>query len=302
MAGVLGLLVGSFLNVVIHRLPKMLERHWREQSAEFPADTAAPASKASPAKASPAKASPAKASVAAPPYNLVTPRSACPACQAPISAWQNIPVVSYLALRGRCAHCGVRISLRYPLIELLCGLLTAAVAWKFGVGWPAVAAAVVTWFLIALAGIDLDHLQLPDDLTLPLLWGGLVASLFWTPAGTASLPASPAQAIVGAVAGYASLWAAFHLFRLCTGKEGMGYGDFKLLAALGAWLGGRMLLPIVLASATVGAIVGIALILSGQRGRGVPLPFGPFLAAAGWLAMMWGPEWVNAYVGLYGRV
>jgi leader peptidase (prepilin peptidase)/N-methyltransferase len=286
MAGLLGLLVGSFLNVVIHRLPKMLERRWREQSAEFSADGTAPAVPTSPAS----------------PYNLVTPRSACPACQAPISAWQNIPIVSYLVLRGRCASCGVRISLRYPLIEGLCGLLTATVAWKFGVGWPALAAAIVTWFLIALAGIDLDHQLLPDDLTLPLLWGGLLASLFWTPAGTTSLPVSPVQAIVGAVAGYGSLWAVFHLFRLCTGKEGMGYGDFKLLAALGAWLGGRMLLPIVLGSATVGAIVGIALILSGQRGRGTPLPFGPFLAAAGWLAMMWGPEWVNAYIGLYGRV
>ena len=287
LATVLGLLVGSFLNVVIHRLPKMLESQWREQSAEFAADAAAPTAKAGPAAA---------------PYNLVTPRSACPACQAPIRAWQNIPLVSYLLLRGRCASCAAPISLRYPLIELLCGLLTAAVAWKFGVGWPAVAAAVVTWFLIALAGIDLDHQLLPDYLTMPLLWGGLVASLFWTPPGAGSLPVSPVQAIVGAAAGYVSLWAVFHLFRLCTGKEGMGYGDFKLLAALGAWLGGRMLLPIVLGSASVGAIVGIGLILSGQRGRGTPLPFGPFLAAAGWLAMMWGPEWVSAYVGLYGRV
>ena len=296
MAGLLGLLVGSFLNVVIHRLPKMLERQWREQSAEFAGSTAAAAAPAAPAPPAP------PASQTPPPYNLVTPRSACPACQAPISAWQNIPILSYMLLRGRCANCAVRISLRYPLIELLCGLLTAAVAWKFGVGWPAVAAAVVTWFLIALAGIDLDHQLLPDCLTLPLLWGGLVASLLWTPAATASLPVSPVQAIVGAVAGYVSLWAVFHLFRLCTGKEGMGYGDFKLLAALGAWLGGHMLLPIVLGSASVGAIVGIALIVGGQRGRGTPLPFGPFLAAAGWLAMMWGPEWVNAYIGLYGRV
>jgi len=287
LATVLGLLVGSFLNVVIHRLPKMLERHWREQYAEFAPDTPAPAANAGPAAA---------------PYNLVTPRSACPACQAPIRAWQNIPLISYLALRGRCSRCGVRISLRYPIVELLCGVLTAAVAWKFGVGWPAVAAAVVSWFLIALAGIDLDHQLLPDCLTLPLLWGGLVASLLWTPASTASLPVSPVESIVGAAAGYVSLWLVYQLFRLCTGKEGMGYGDFKLLAALGAWLGGRMLLPIVLGSASVGALVGIALILSGRRGRGTPLPFGPFLAAAGWLAMMWGPEWVSAYLQLYGRV
>jgi leader peptidase (prepilin peptidase)/N-methyltransferase len=176
LATVLGLLVGSFLNVVIHRLPKMLERQWREQCAEFAPDTTAPAAKPNPEAA---------------PYNLVTPRSACPACQAPIRAWQNIPLISYLALRGRCASCGARISLRYPLVELLCGVLTAAVAWKFGVGWPAIAAAVVTWFLIALAGIDLDHQLLPDYLTLPLLWSGLVASLLWTPAGTASLPVSP---------------------------------------------------------------------------------------------------------------
>ena len=286
LATVFGLLIGSFLNVVIHRLPKMLERHWREQYAEFAPDTPASSSKASPAAA---------------PYNLVTPRSACPACQAPISAWQNIPLFSYLALRGRCASCGVRISLRYPLVELLCGVLTAAVAWKFGVGWPALAAALVTWFLIALAGIDLDHHLLPDCLTLPLLWGGLLASLLWTPASLASLPVSPVESIAGAAAGYVSLWLVYHLFRLCTGKEGMGYGDFKLLAALGAWLGGRMLLPIVLGSASVGAVVGITLIVSGRRGRGTPLPFGPFLAAAGWLAMMWGPEWVERYLGLFAH-
>jgi len=286
LATVFGLLIGSFLNVVIHRLPKMLERHWREQYAEFAPDTPASAAKASPAAA---------------PYNLVTPRSACPACQAPISAWQNIPLFSYLALRGRCASCGVRISLRYPLVELLCGVLTAAVAWKFGVGWPALAAALVTWFLIALAGIDLDHHLLPDCLTLPLLWGGLLASLLWTPASLASLPVSPVESIAGAAAGYVSLWLVYHLFRLCTGKEGMGYGDFKLLAALGAWLGGRMLLPIVLGSASVGAVVGITLIVSGRRGRGTPLPFGPFLAAAGWLAMMWGPEWVERYLGLFAH-
>jgi leader peptidase (prepilin peptidase)/N-methyltransferase len=287
LAGVLGLLIGSFLNVVIHRLPKMLDRQWREQCAELE-----PVTPASTAPASPGAA----------PYNLVTPRSACPACHAPIHAWQNIPLISYLALRGRCASCGVRISPRYPLIEALCGVLTAAVAWKFGVSWEALAAALVTWFLIALAGIDLDHQLLPDDLTLPLLWAGLVASLLWTPGVATSLPVSPVEAIVGAAAGYVSLWLVYQLFRLCTGKEGMGYGDFKLLAALGAWLGGRMLLPIVLGSASVGALVGIALIVSGRRGRGTPLPFGPFLAAAGWLAMMWGPEWVSAYLRLYGRV
>jgi leader peptidase (prepilin peptidase)/N-methyltransferase len=282
---VVGLLVGSFLNVVIHRLPIMMERQWREQCAEL----------------APQGADPSGPRSAATPYNLVVPRSACPACRAPIPSWHNVPVISWLLLRGRCANCQARISVRYPLIELLCGLLSAAVMWKFGVGWPAFGALLVTWFLIALTGIDLEHQLLPDSLTLPLLWGGLLASLGWSVLTSTNLPVSPTEAIIGAAAGYLSLWSVYHLFRLCTGKEGMGYGDFKLLAALGAWLGWHMLLPIVLCSAAVGAVVGIALIVLGRRGRGVPIPFGPFLAAAGWLAMMWGPQWVNTYLGLYGR-
>ena len=281
LALLVGLLVGSFLNVVIHRLPIMLERQWREECAELEPALAAPA--------------------AVEPYNLVVPRSACPACRAPIPAWHNIPVLSWLLLRGRCAHCQARISVRYPLVELLCGLLTAAVVWKFGVSWPALGALIVTWFLIALCGIDLDHQLLPDSLTLPLLWSGLMASLGWSVATTTSLPVSPTDALIGAAAGYLSLWGVYQLFRMCTGKEGMGYGDFKLLAALGAWLGWRMLLPIVMGSAAVGAVVGITLIVTGRRGRGVPLPFGPFLAGAGWLVMMWGPPWVSAYLGLYGH-
>ena len=289
LAFVVGLLVGSFLNVVIHRLPKMLERQWREQCAELDAAAVTSAHAETQTPASEAR------------YNLIVPRSACPACHAPIRSWHNIPVVSWLLLRGRCAACSARISARYPLIELLCAVLTAAVAWKFGFGWQAGAAMVVTWFLIALTGIDLDHQLLPDSLTLPLLWGGLLASLGWTALTHGSLPVSPAAAIIGAAAGYLTLWSVYQLFRLCTGKEGMGYGDFKLLAALGAWLGWRMLLPIILCSAAVGALVGITLIVAGKRGRGVPLPFGPFLAAAGWLAMMKGPEWVSAYLGLYGR-
>ena len=279
LALVVGLMVGSFLNVVIHRLPIMLERQWRAQCA--PPDA------------------PQARQTAGDAYNLVVPRSACPACRAPIRAAHNIPVLSWLWLRGRCANCRARISPRYPLIELLCAALTAAVAWRFGLGWQAGAAMVLTWFLIALTGIDLDHQLLPDSLTLPLLWGGLLASLGWTALTRGSLPVSPTEAIIGAAAGYLSLWAVYHLFRMCTGKEGMGYGDFKLLAALGAWLGWRMLLPIILCSAAVGAVVGITLIVAARRGRGVPLPFGPFLAAAGWLAMMWGPEWVEAYLGLY---
>ena len=291
LAGLVGLLVGSFLNVVIHRLPIMLDRQWREQCTELDAPVA--------------ELPPGPAPAAVEPYNLVVPRSACPACRAPIKSWQNIPILSWLWLRGKCAHCNAPISLRYPLIELLCAVLSAAVAWRFGFGWTAGAALAVTWTLIALTGIDLDTQLLPDALTLPLLWGGLLASLAASPgagsSGGASLPVSPAAAITGAAAGYLCLWAVYQLFRLCTGKEGMGYGDFKLLAALGAWLGWHMLLPIILCSASVGAVVGIALILSGRRGRGVPIPFGPFLAAAGWLAMMWGPQWVSVYLGLYGR-
>ncbi len=305
LAGVTGLLVGSFLNVVIHRLPIMLERDWREQCAEFDARPGAMANSDGDVGAH------ATTQVAGT-YNLIVPRSACPACRAPIKSWQNIPVLSWLLLKGKCANCKAPISLRYPLIELCCALLSAAVAWKFGFGWHAVAALGLTWALIALTGIDLDTQLLPDAITLPLLWAGLLASLFvgigargvggvGSGGGYASLPVTPADAITGAALGYLSLWIVFHVFRLCTGKEGMGYGDFKLLAALGAWMGARMLLPIVLFSALTGAVVGIALILSGRHGRGVPMPFGPFLAAAGWLAMMWGPQWVQAYLGLYGH-
>jgi len=291
LAGFVGLLVGSFLNVVIHRLPIMLERQWREQCSEYAAQAGAAADEAS---------AHATTQVAGP-YNLVVPRSACPACKAPITAWQNIPVLSWLWLRGRCASCKAPISARYPLVELASALLSATVAWHFGFGWSAVAALGLTWALIALAGIDLDTQLLPDAITLPMLWAGLVASLFVDPGAASSLPVGPTASIAGAALGYLSLWSVYHVFRLATGKEGMGHGDFKLLAALGAWLGARMLLPIVLMSALAGAVVGITLILAGRHRRGVPMPFGPFLAAAGWLAMMWGPQWVEAYLGLYGR-
>jgi len=292
LAGVVGLLVGSFLNVVIHRLPIMLERQWREQCGEFLQHGEAAA----------AADGPHATTQVAGKYNLIAPRSACPSCHAPIEAWQNIPVLSWLWLKGRCARCQAPISLRYPLVELSCALLSAAVAWRYGFGWHAVAALGVTWTLIALTGIDLDTQLLPDSITLPLLWAGLVASLFAGVGGSgANLPVTPAEAITGAAAGYLSLWIVYHVFRLVTGKEGMGYGDFKLLAALGAWMGVRMLLPIVLLSALAGAVVGIALILTGRHRRGVPMPFGPFLAAAGWLALMWGPQWVAAYLGLYGH-
>jgi len=279
-----GLAVGSFLNVVIYRLPIMLERQWQRESA-----AALAASTSGSANAAAAEA----------PFNLAAPRSACPACHAPIAAIHNLPLLSYLALRGRCAHCRARISARYPAVELLCGTATAVVAWQLGFGWNAACGMLVTWFLIALTFIDLDTQLLPDSLTLPLLWLGLLASLTgWAAPGTA-LPADPVSAIGGAALGYLSLWSLYHLFRLLTGKQGMGYGDFKLLAALGAWLGWQMLLPVVLLSAAVGALVGLTLIALRRQQRGNPIPFGPFLAAAGWVAMLWGPQMVARYLGLY---
>jgi leader peptidase (prepilin peptidase) / N-methyltransferase len=289
---VFGLLIGSFLNVVIYRVPVMLERQWREQCAELAQPAASPCATA-------ASAEPTTTAQTEPPFNLVVPRSACPACKAPITALQNIPVVSYLFLRGRCANCGVRISPRYPAVEALTGLLSAMVAWKFGFGASTLAAVVFTWFLIALTFIDIDHQLLPDNLTLPLLWLGLVLSL-WAPlGGAAPLPVDPRSSIIGAVAGYLSLWSVYHLFRLLTGKEGMGYGDFKLFAALGAWLGWKMLLPIILIAAAVGAVVGIAILaLRGQQ-RSTPIAFGPFLAAAGWLMLMFGQELLAGYLRLF---
>jgi leader peptidase (prepilin peptidase)/N-methyltransferase len=283
---VLGLAVGSFLNVVIYRLPVMLERQWREQCAEIGgADSAATIAAAARSE----------------PFNLVVPRSRCPACRAPISAWQNIPLLSWLYLRGRCASCGVSISARYPFVELLTGVLTAAVAWKFGFHWPALGAMVLTWFLVALAFIDIDHQLLPDTLTLPLLWLGLTASL-WVPIGAgAAVPADTRASVIGAVAGYVSLWSVYHLFRLVTGKEGMGYGDFKLLAALGAWLGWQMLLPITLIAAAVGAVTGIALLSARGQHRSTPIAFGPFLAAAGWLILMFGQRLVGTWLGAFGH-
>jgi leader peptidase (prepilin peptidase)/N-methyltransferase len=299
VALLVGLLVGSFLNVVIHRLPRMLERAWRAECAALDAG-AAPDSGSAPSRQADTAA--AGAAGTAPPaarYDLIAPRSACPACHAPIAARHNIPVLSWLLLRGRCAHCAAPISPRYPLVEAATGILTALVAWRFGFGLPALFAMLITWYLIAAALIDLEHQLLPDALTLPLLWGGLLASLLAPLSPAASLPVDPRAAILGAAAGYLSLWCVYHLFRLLTGKEGMGYGDFKLLGALGAWLGWQMLLPIVIASAAVGALTGIALIVLRRHERGVPIPFGPFLAAAGWLALMWGPDWVADYLGLF---
>jgi len=280
---VLGLVVGSFLNVVIHRLPIMLDRQWREQCAELGAG-AVPALEPRP----PAHER----------YNLVVPRSACPSCKAPIGAWQNIPLVSWLALRGRCARCGTPISVRYPLVELLTGVLTALIAWRFGFEWSAGAAMILTWFLVALAFIDIDHQLLPDNLTLPLLWLGLLLSL-WSTRGMATVPVDLRSGVIGAIAGYVSLWSVYHLFRLLTGREGMGYGDFKLLAALGAWLGWQMLVPIILIASIAGALVGAVLLAARGRKRGTPIAFGPFLAASGWLILMYGPRLVSAYLGWF---
>jgi leader peptidase (prepilin peptidase) / N-methyltransferase len=286
-AGLFGLLVGSFLNVVIHRLPRMMELEWRAQCAELAApDSAAPAG--GPATAAPP---------AAPAYSLLVPRSACPACGAPIRPLHNIPVVSWLALGGRCAACRARISARYPIVELATGLVSGAVAWRFGWGWEGACALLVSWYLIALTGIDLDTQLLPDSLTLPLLWAGLLAAAYLG-RGAATIPVDLRSAVLGAVFGYLSLWSVYHLFRLATGKEGMGYGDFKLFAALGAWLGWQMLLPVILFAAATGAVVGILLIVARRHGREVPIPFGPYLAAAGWLVMLWAPTLVAPWWSL----
>jgi leader peptidase (prepilin peptidase)/N-methyltransferase len=281
----LGLVVGSFLNVVIYRLPVMLEREWREHCAEISRESLAPKEPAGPRER----------------FNLVVPRSACPACHAPIKAYQNIPIVSYVALRGRCAACGAGISVRYPLVEALTGLCSAAIALRFGFGWAAAAALVYTWFLIALTFIDLDHQLLPDNLTLPLLWLGLTLSLSGLAAGHDGGELAPdmRSSLIGAIAGYVSLWGVYHAFRLITGKEGMGYGDFKLFAAIGAWLGWQMLPLTILLAASVGAIVGVFMMVRKKAHRETPIPFGPFLAAAGWLALLFGPAIVSRYLGLF---
>lgn len=291
---VVGLCVGSFLNVVIHRLPKMLERGWRAQCAEL-RDEAVPEES---------------------PYNLVLPRSACPACGHRITALENIPVVSWLALRGRCSACRAPISPRYPIVEILGGLLALAAIWQFGPTWKGLAACGLLWTLLALTVIDADTQLLPDDLTLPLLWAGLIVNLWglFAPAsnrlhflgdetfvrGTPSVDYGPfaplAGAVIGAIAGYLSLWIVYWAFRLVRGKEGMGYGDFKLLAALGAWLGWQMLPLIVLLSSVVGAVVGIALLVLKGRDHNVPMPFGPYLAIAGAVALFFGQTLVRWYL------
>jgi leader peptidase (prepilin peptidase)/N-methyltransferase len=282
---ILGLVVGSFLNVVIYRLPIILQREWRMQATEL---------------LPPAAADTVLAGVdVSARFTLSVPRSACPACNAPITAWQNIPIVSWLVLRGRCAACKAPISARYPLVELATAALSAAVAWHFGFSANAACALLMTWTLVALTGIDIDHQLLPDNITLPLMWAGLLAAVV-VGASDGALPVAPRDAIIGAAAGYLSLWLVFHLFRLVTGKEGMGYGDFKLFAALGAWLGWRVLPMVILLAAASGAVLGILMIVLRGRDRAAPMPFGPYLAAAGWLAMMYGNSLVSGYLRLSG--
>lgn len=268
-AGVFGLLVGSFLNVVIHRLPKMMEQDWQCQCAELRGEL--PPERE--------------------PLTLATPRSRCPHCGHWIRAVENIPVLSWIALRGRCAVCGGRISARYPLVELASGLLSAFAAWHFGFGLAGIGAIAFIWAMIALTGIDFDTQLLPDSITLPLLWLGLLLNVFGTYTSLQS-------AVVGAMAGYLSLWSVYWIFKLATGKEGMGFGDFKLLAAIGAWLGWQVLPLTILLSSFVGAVVGIALIVLARHGRNVPIPFGPYLAAAGLIALFWGEAITERYLGM----
>ncbi|CAK0742056.1 Leader peptidase / N-methyltransferase [Gammaproteobacteria bacterium] len=267
----MGLMVGSFLNVVIHRLPRMLEQQWRLQCAEC--------SEASPTTPTPAPTT----------YNLALPASHCPGCGHTLTVIENIPLLSFLMQRGRCRACGIPISRRYPMIETIAGLSGAVVVWHFGLTWQAGAALGLSWTLIAASAIDLEHQLLPDVITLPLLWFGLALSL-------GGIFVGPSTAIIGAMAGYLSLWGVYWIFRLLTGKEGMGYGDFKLLAALGAWMGWQTLPVVVLFFSLVGAVVGIALILAGGRDRRQPIPFGPFLAAAGWIALLWGRDLFYVYL------
>lgn len=270
--GFVGLLIGSFLNVVIYRLPKMLMRDWRMQAREV-LDLPEQAD--------------------AEPFNLILPNSSCPHCGHEIKPWENIPLVSWLVLRGKCSSCKEAISIRYPLVELACGLFSAVIAWQFGVSWEALAMLVLTWGLLSMSLIDADHQILPDVLVLPLLWLGLILNSF-------GFFTSLSDALWGAVIGYMSLWSIFWLFKLITGKEGMGYGDFKLLALIGAW-GGWQVLPLtILLSSVLGAVIGIIILRLQRNGYNKPIPFGPYLAAAGWLALIWGEQITSRYLHIAG--
>ena len=304
-----GLLFGSFLNVVIHRLPLMLEQEWdREARAHLNLGPDAPEkpnqepSNQEPSGQKPAHEAPSDgeptddpANQASPRLTLSRPRSRCPKCGHTITAWENIPVLSWLLLRGRCASCSARISVRYPLIELLTAILSVAVIHHFGPTAQGVAGLILTWALIALCFIDLDTLYLPDQITLPWLWLGMALSLF-------GLFSTPVDSIIGAIAGYMTLWLVYHAFRLITGKEGMGYGDFKLLALFGAWLGWQILPVILFLASVVGAILGLILIKFRGHDADVPIPFGPYLAIAGWIALLWGEQLIELWLGPAGHV
>ena len=268
-----GLVVGSFLNVVIYRLPLMMESRWRRDCCELLEVE--------------------KEAQNEPPMSLATPNSHCPHCKAAVKPWQNIPVISYLILAGKCGNCGVGISIRYPIVEFVTALMTVALASQYDASLALLGAMLLTWSLIALTMIDVDHQLLPDDITLPLMWLGILFSLL---DATISLQ----DAIAGAMLGYLSLWSVYWLFKLATGKEGMGYGDFKLLAALGAWLGWQSIPLIILLSSLVGAICGIGLMIATRRGKDIPIPFGPYLAMAGWISLMWGDSIMAQYLGATG--
>ena len=305
VVGFIALMVGSFLNVVIHRLPIMMEREWKAGLAELDAESLTheqelPASALSTATAGgPATSGDGNLTsggsstteTVEEPFNLAVPRSRCPTCNSEIKTWQNVPLISYLILGGKCSNCKTKISMRYPLVEFFTMMLSLIVAWHFGPTPQAILGIVVTWFLVAMSLIDFDTQLLPDSLTLPLMWIGLLAAL---------LPvfADLHSAVIGAAAGYMILWTIYQLFKILTGKEGMGYGDFKLLAALGALFGWQALPSIILLSSLVGAVVGLSLIAITGRDKDIPIPFGPYLAAAGWIAMLWGQSLTNWYYGI----
>lgn len=270
LAAVIGLLVGSFLNVVIYRLPVMMQRNWRKECTEYLQINS-------------------EETQGEDAFNLAFPLSRCPGCNTPIKPYQNIPVISYVFLKGKCAQCNCHISMRYPIIEAFTAITSAIVAWHFGYSPQTVFALVLTWSLIALSFIDIDHQLLPDSITLPVLWLGMCLSLF-------NLFTDAHSSIIGAIAGYMALWAVYHLFKLATGKEGMGYGDFKLLALFGAWLGWQYLPVIILLSSLVGAVIGISMIIFVRRDHTIPIPFGPYLAAAGWIALLWGNDINQLYL------
>jgi leader peptidase (prepilin peptidase)/N-methyltransferase len=269
VVAIFGLMIGSFLNVVIHRLPEMMKRNWLQQCADLRGEIV---------KTKPA-------------FNLITPRSTCPQCGHRIAVWENIPIISYLFLLGQCSQCHTRISLRYPVIEAITALMSGLIAWQYGFGFATIAILCFVWALIALAVIDLDTQLLPDDITLPLIWMGL---LFNLNNGFTDIE----SAIIGAVAGYVSLWTIYWCFKLATGKEGMGYGDFKLLSAIGAWLGWSMLPLVILLSSLVGALVGVGLIIAARLNKNIPIPFGPYLVGGALIALFWGEEINRVYFGL----